>query len=142
MSDWWDGDPREQYWCEISDRPDPSADLKCPKTRENSSRDWSYDLILEVQPEDIVFHYSTRVRAFNAASVGGGPVEARDTVWAPHGTSGRAKSQRALGCPSDPTTTTGMRPAFASTSSSRNVVLPLPRPPNTAPWCATSRSVR
>src|SRR4051794_21591934 len=78
MPDWWDGDPREQYWCEFTDRPDPGTDLKCPKTRENGKRDWSYDLILQVQRSDIVFHYSTRAKAFDAASVAGGPVEARD----------------------------------------------------------------
>jgi len=80
MPDWWEDDPREQYWCEISDRPDPGADLKCPKTRENGGTDWSYDLVLQAQPGDIVFHYSTGLKAFIGASVAGGPVEARDIV--------------------------------------------------------------
>lgn len=93
MPDWWEGNPREQYWCEISGRTDPGADLKCPKTQEDGGPDWSYDLILQVQPGDIVFHYSTRRKAYIAASVAGGPVDARDIIWAPHGTSGRSKKE-------------------------------------------------
>jgi len=90
--DWWTDDPRELYWCEITDREDLGADLKCPQTNELGGSYWSYELIRAVWPGDIVFHYSTRARAFVGASVAGGPLEGRPIVWAPHGTVGRSQS--------------------------------------------------
>jgi hypothetical protein len=91
VANWWEGDPTERYWSEITDRDDIGADLKCPQTDEGGSRYWSYDLIHGVWPGDIVFHYSTPRRSFVGASVAGGPVEERPIVWVPHGTVGRSK---------------------------------------------------
>jgi hypothetical protein len=97
MTDWWSEDPRESYWCEITDRMDIGEDLKCPQEKEDGRPYWSYDLIRSVWPGDIVFHYSTRERAFVGASVAGGPIEERPIFWVPHGTVGRANaSQRQL----------------------------------------------
>lgn len=90
--DWWTNDHRELYWCEITDREDIGADLKCPLTNERGDPHWSYELICAVWPGDIVLQYSTRVRALVEASVAGGPLEERPIVWAPHGTVGRAQS--------------------------------------------------
>jgi hypothetical protein len=63
MADWWRGHPDESYWCEITDRPDIGADLKCPQTNEAGAAYRSYSLINEVKPGEIVFHYSTREKA-------------------------------------------------------------------------------
>src|SRR5262245_44740977 len=93
MPDWWANDPDERYWCEVTDRTDLGADLKCPQANEDGRAYWSYSLIHAIRPGDIVFHYSTRGRAFVGASVAGGPVEARSIVWAPHGTVGRKKQE-------------------------------------------------
>lgn len=91
MPNWWDGLPRERYWCEVTDRNDMGSDLKAPQKNEAGQDYWSYSLIRHVLPGGIVFHYSTRQRAFAGASVAGGPMEERPIVWAPHGTVGRAK---------------------------------------------------
>lgn len=91
MADWWDGDARERYWCEITDRKDVGGDLKCPQWDDADRPYWSYELIRAITPGDIVFHYSTRVKAIVGASVAGGPVEDRPIVWRAHGTVGRAK---------------------------------------------------
>lgn len=90
MPNWWNGVPRERYWCEVTDRRDTGADLKAPQKNEAGQDYWSYWLIRCVVPGDIVFHYSTRLRAFAGASVAGAPMEERPIVWAPHGTVGRA----------------------------------------------------
>jgi len=90
---WWEKQPDERFWCEITDRRDVGADLKCPQRRENGRPDWSYSLINEVWPGDVVFHYSTRNRSVVGASVAGGPVEERPIVWSPHGTVGRSKKE-------------------------------------------------
>jgi hypothetical protein len=31
---WWTGLTEESYWCEITDRSDIGADLRCPQTDE------------------------------------------------------------------------------------------------------------
>jgi len=68
------------------------ADLKAHQKNEVDGDYWSYRLIESVIPGDIVFHYSTREKAFVGASVAGAPMEERPIVWAPHGTVGRAKN--------------------------------------------------
>lgn len=89
---WWSESPDERYWCEITDRLDLGADLKCPQADDNSDPYWSYSLIHELQPRDIVFHYSTRADAYVGASIAGGPVEERPIVWQAHGKVGRQKT--------------------------------------------------
>jgi len=91
MADWWSGAPDERYWCEVTDRSDVGANLWCPQRDESGKPYWSYSLIHAIAPGDIVFHYSTKRRAFIGASVAGGPVETRQIVWAPHGTIGVKK---------------------------------------------------
>jgi hypothetical protein len=92
MANWWDGLPSERYWCEVTDRSDVGSDLKAPQRNEAGQHYWSYSLIKDVVPGDIVFHYSTRAKCFAGASVAGGPMEHRPIVWAPHGTTGRSKT--------------------------------------------------
>src|SRR5215472_13950252 len=89
MADWWANHPDERYWCEVTDRRDIGADLKCPQTDEDGQPCQPYSLINAIQPGDIAFHYNTRERAFVGASLARGPVEARSITWAPHGTVGR-----------------------------------------------------
>src|SRR3954471_20697384 len=91
MSNWWDQLQAERFWCEVTDRSDLGSVLKAPQRNEAGKDYWSYSLIREVSPGDIVFHYSTRERAFVGASVAGGPMEDRAIIWAPHGTVGRSK---------------------------------------------------
>jgi hypothetical protein len=93
MAYWWEVRAEERFWCEITDRQDIGADLKCPQTDESDHPYWSYSLIHLVWPGDIVFHYSTVTKSFVGASVAGGPVESRPILWTPHGTVGRANQQ-------------------------------------------------
>ena len=91
MSNWWDHLQAERFWCEVTDRNDVGSDLKAPQRNEAGQNYWSYSLIREVSAGDIVFHYSTREKAFVGASVAGGPMEERTITWVPHGTVGRSK---------------------------------------------------
>jgi hypothetical protein len=91
MPYWWEDHPEERFWCEITDRNDIGADLKCPQRNESGGHYWSYEFINQISPGDVVFHYSTRAKAFVGASVAGAPVEERPIVWAAHGTASRAK---------------------------------------------------
>src|SRR5690242_11768719 len=87
---WWERSPEEQFWCEITDRSDLGADLKCPQLDESGSSKPGYSLVCAVRPGDVVFHYSTKLRGIVGVSVAGGPLEERPIVWAPHGTAGKA----------------------------------------------------
>jgi hypothetical protein len=93
MAYWWEDSKDERYWCEITDRHDIGADLKCPQTDGEGRSYWSYSLIRSVWPADVVIHYSTRSRAFVGASVAGGPLEERPITWVAHGTVGRQKDR-------------------------------------------------
>jgi hypothetical protein len=95
MPYWWESNPAESFWCEVTDRQDIGADLKCPTTDESGKPYWSYSLIRHIWPGDIVFHYSTLAKAFVGASVAGGPLEERPIVWTPHGTYGRGAQNNA-----------------------------------------------
>lgn len=86
---WWSGIPAERYWCEITDREKPGDDLLCPQTQEGGNPYWSYSLILQIQPGDIVFHYYTPKKAFVGASVAAGVAVSDEMSWVAHGTSGR-----------------------------------------------------
>ena len=81
---WWDGDPSERYWLEISDRRDIGVDLKAPQLDEGGAANPGYRLINEVEHGDIVFHYDTSRRAIVALSVASGRPWEEDIVWASH----------------------------------------------------------
>jgi len=70
---WWTGIAEENYWCEITDRADVGADLRCPQADERNRPYWSYALIREIWSGGIVFHYSTVAKAIVGGSVAGAP---------------------------------------------------------------------
>jgi len=69
---WWSTLPGERYWCEITDRNKVGEDLICPQTNESGKSYWSYSLILDIRPGDVVFHYYTPAKAFVGASIATG----------------------------------------------------------------------
>lgn len=89
MNRWWDNDPTERFWLEITDRPDLGVDLRAPQTGDSGAPQWSYSLVTEAESGDVVFHYSKRSSAIVAWSVIDGDYWAEDIVWASHGTVAR-----------------------------------------------------
>lgn len=87
---WWEGRPDEIYWMEITDRADLGVDLKAPQTYDNGRPYWSYTLVTQVQPGDVVLHYYKPDKAVVALSVAAGLPWEEDIVWASHGTVARA----------------------------------------------------
>jgi hypothetical protein len=75
--EWWSGRHQEICWCEVTERIDIGADLKAPPAEEGGEDYWSYSLLHYVAPSDLVFHYSTRGKAYVGISVAGGPLEER-----------------------------------------------------------------
>jgi hypothetical protein len=85
---WWTGLTAERYWCEITDRDNPGDDLLCPQTQKGGKPYWSYSLILQIQPGDIVFHYFTPEKSFIGASVAVATAANDEMLWVSHGGGG------------------------------------------------------
>ncbi len=91
---WWDGDPAETYWMEITDRDDLGSELWAPKADATGAEGWSYSLVSHVQPGDRVFHWHKN-EAGEPALVGWseatGPLASDVRPWLARGTAGRTR---------------------------------------------------
>lgn len=91
---WWEGDPSETYWMEITDRSDLGGELWAPKSDATGGETWSYTLVSYVQPGDRVFHWHKNA-AGEPALVGwseaAGPLGSDIRAWQARGTAGRAR---------------------------------------------------
>jgi hypothetical protein len=64
---WWDGEPGEIFWMEITDREDLGTDLHAPGQTETGRESWSYAFVREVREGDVILHY--RARPINAIAL-------------------------------------------------------------------------
>ena len=56
---WWESQPHEIYWIEITDRPDIGVNLKAPQSSNSG-----HFLVKEVKQGDIVYHYDKNKKSF------------------------------------------------------------------------------
>ena len=75
---------------EITDRPDLGVDLKAPQRDDSGAEKWTYTLIREVTPGDVVLHWSTPPRSVVGWSISDGEWWEEPIVWGAHGTTARA----------------------------------------------------
>lgn len=87
---WWHQRGEERYWLEVTDRPDIGVNLKAPQTNEKGKDFWSYSLLKEVNPGDVIFHYDRNAQAIIARSVATGKTWTDVITWAARGTYARA----------------------------------------------------
>jgi hypothetical protein len=90
---WWQDDPSEVFWLEITDRVDIGVDLHAPQRDASGARTPGYSLIWWVAPGDIVFHYDRNQRAIVSWSRAVGQVEEAAVIWLSH----RAATRRRIG---------------------------------------------
>ncbi|MFF0318936.1 protein NO VEIN domain-containing protein [Micromonospora sp. NPDC005252] len=94
LNAWWAGRPHERFWMEITDREVLGQDLTTPQVKDSGKEYWSYSLVSETQPGDIVFHWHDNW-AGEPALVGWsevvGPLAEGEITWQARGTSGRAR---------------------------------------------------
>ncbi|WP_326807847.1 EVE domain-containing protein [Streptomyces sp. NBC_01775] len=57
VNKWWSHDPNERYWLEITNREDIGVNLLAPQLNDRGEEYWSYALVREVRPGDLVLHW-------------------------------------------------------------------------------------
>ena len=83
---WWDSDPTEAFWLEITDRDDLGVDLNAPSEREEGGEYWSYTFVRDVREGDVVLHYRTRpINAITHWSRAVGEPYTDQVFWGAHG---------------------------------------------------------
>ena len=85
---WWESDPRQSFWVEITSRADLGADLLSPKVGRGGKPTPGYESMIHVQPGDVVFHYWQQPGqdpAIVSYSVVVGGATTSTITWRPHG---------------------------------------------------------
>lgn len=93
VNKWWSHDPNERYWLEITNRDDIGANLLAPQLNDRGEEYWSYGLVREVRPGDLVLHWDKN----HGPGVVGyshvrGEAFASTITWQSRGTYGRQRS--------------------------------------------------
>lgn len=101
---WWEGNPAEKYWMEITDRPDLGANLIAPTTAKGGKETFSYSLVNHVREGDVVFHWWKRTEpvAIVARSTVAGAPALSTITWTARGSySAGARTTEAFEAPLD-----------------------------------------
>ncbi len=89
---WWHDDPEQRYWLEITDRETLGENLHAPQLDHRGTKTWSYSLVLETRPGDIVYHWwkhPDTTHAIVGYSTVAGPMTESTIVWKAHGSAAR-----------------------------------------------------
>ncbi|MEU5934509.1 hypothetical protein [Micromonospora sp. NPDC047187] len=103
LNEWWQDDPAECYWLEITDRNDLGANVQALQRDGSGRENWSYALVTALRPGDIVLHWH-KTRHQVPAIVGysravDGPFD-DELVWQARGTYGQSRPTNPLPQPS------------------------------------------
>jgi hypothetical protein len=82
---WWEADPAEIFWMEITGRNDLGANLAAPQTDERGAEYVGYTLVREVRDGDVVFHFHRKLRQIVAWSRAVGGPYTGTIIWAAAG---------------------------------------------------------
>lgn len=96
MPYWWDDDPFERYWLEITDRDDIGGDLWAPLEHRSGGLTASYQLVPEVKVGDTVVHYDSGSRRIVGTSRAAGPPREKRITWSARGTVARRAGDRPI----------------------------------------------
>jgi hypothetical protein len=96
---WWEQEPGENVWMEITRRGDIGADLNAPSAARGGGATASYDLMRLVQPGDVVVHYDARQEAIVGVSVAASLAEPTPVYWVARGSYARRAGEPARWLP-------------------------------------------
>ena len=85
---WWESDPRQCFWVEITSRENLGADLLSPKVGRGGKATPGYESMVHVNPGDVIFHYwqqPGQEPALVSYSIAVGQAETSVITWRPHG---------------------------------------------------------
>ena len=85
---WWESEPKQCFWVEITSREDLGADLLSPKVGRGGKATPGYESMIHVKPGDVIFHYwqqPGQEPALVSYSVAVGEAETSVITWRPHG---------------------------------------------------------
>lgn len=85
---WWESDPQQRYWIEITSREDLGEDLLSPKVGRGGRPTPGYESMVHVRPGDIIFHYWQQPGqdpAIVSYSQAIGPAFTSTITWRPRG---------------------------------------------------------
>ena len=91
---WWEHEPGENVWMEITRRDDIGADLKAPSAARGGVATASYDLVRLVHPGDVVVHYDSRQEAIVGVSVAASAAEPAPIYWVARGSYARRAGEQ------------------------------------------------
>jgi hypothetical protein len=92
---WWDDDPRENLFMEVTKRSDIGVDLKAPVAARGGGATPGYALVRAVNPGDVVVHYDSPQEQIVGASLVTGEAEPAPLMWVARGTSARRAGEQA-----------------------------------------------
>jgi Family of unknown function (DUF6416)/Domain of unknown function (DUF3883) len=96
---WWDADPGENVYMEITRRDDIGADLKAPSAARGGGVTPGYALVAVVRPGDVIVHYDSREEEITGVSVVTGEAEPAPIYWVARGTYARKAGVQARWLP-------------------------------------------
>jgi len=90
MNIWWEGNPSENLWVEITDRDDLGSNIKAPVSAQKGKKTSGYELPKHVREGDVVLHWWKRAKnrinhGFYGYSTVVGSIQDEETSWAPRG---------------------------------------------------------
>jgi Domain of unknown function (DUF3883) len=96
---WWEREPAENVFMEITRRDDIGSDLKAPSAARGGAATASYTLVPLVRPGDVVIHYDSRREAIVGVSVAASGPEPAPIHWVARGTYARRAGEQARWLP-------------------------------------------
>ena len=94
---WWESDPRERFWLEVTDRTDLGHNLWSPKTSGSGRTTSGYESMRHVRPGDVIFHYWQQAGtkpAIVGASIATGVAFRSTITWLARGKNTKGQSAR------------------------------------------------
>jgi hypothetical protein len=96
---WWEREPGENVFMEITRRDDIGANLRAPATARGGGTTASYSLVPLVRPGDVMIHYDSRQEAIVGVSVAAGSAEPSPIFWVSRGSYARRAGEQARWLP-------------------------------------------
>jgi hypothetical protein len=94
VAKWWDDDPREPFFLELTDRTNIGVDLNAPQVGSNGRPHHSYALVPLMRPPSVVLHYDKSRQAITSWSRTIGLPYEDQVIWGARGMRARRAGEQ------------------------------------------------